>query len=385
MRGLSLALVALAAASGLACRQSQPDRAVQAPAPLTRSGNIVRFDPSSRQLERVRVAQVTAATLPVDELEIPGKVEPRPTHFARLALPVSGRVRQVLVTWGDRVRAGQPLLTIETPESSTLRSAWRQAQADVTHRQAVVVKAEADASRVKDLLANRAIAQKEVLAADTALAEARAALEQAQAAQDDATRRLGLLGVDAGKGEGLVTLRSPMAGEVVEITVAAGEYRNDTASPVLAVADLGRVWVTASVPESELVHVEPGQRVAIALAAYPDQPFAGRVARVAGTLDPETRTARVITELQNPRRLLRPEMFARVRYTGPPRAVVTVPVGAIIHDEARTSVFVERGRGEFERRDVALGPRHGDAVVVTNGLTAANRVVVDGTMLLMGQ
>jgi multidrug efflux pump subunit AcrA (membrane-fusion protein) len=93
----------------------------------------------------------------------------------------------------------------------------------------------------------------------------------------------------------------------------------------------------------------------------------------------------VITELQNPRRLLRPEMFARVRYTGPPRAVVTVPVGAIIHDEARTSVFVERGRGEFERRDVALGPRHGDAVVVTNGLTAANRVVVDGTMLLMGQ
>ena len=78
-------------------------------------------------------------------------------------------------------------------------------------------------------------------------------------------------------------------------------------------------------------------------------------------------------------------MFARVRYAGPARPVVTVPVGAVVQDERRTTVFVERARGQFERRDVSLGPRHGDAVVVASGLAAGDRVVVDGTMLLMGQ
>ena len=123
----------------------------------------------------------------------------------------------------------------------------------------------------------------------------------------------------------------------------------------------------------------------IAVAAYPDEPFEGRIARVASALDPETRSVRVIAELDNRRRLLKPEMFARVRYTGPARPVVTVPAGAIVQDERRTSVFVERARGEFERRDVSLGPRRNDAVVVLNGVASGDRVVVDGTMLLMGQ
>jgi cobalt-zinc-cadmium efflux system membrane fusion protein len=92
-----------------------------------------------------------------------------------------------------------------------------------------------------------------------------------------------------------------------------------------------------------------------------------------------------MAELDNRRRLLKPGMFARVRYAGPARPVVTVPAGAIVQDERRTSVFVERTRGEFERRDVSLGPRHTDAVVVTSGLANGDRVVVDGTMLLMGQ
>jgi membrane fusion protein, heavy metal efflux system len=109
------------------------------------------------------------------------------------------------------------------------------------------------------------------------------------------------------------------------------------------------------------------------------------VARVAAALDPETRTGRAIAELENPRRLLHPQMFARVRFAGPARNVVTVPVGAVVQDERRTSVFVERARGQFERCDVSLGPRHADTVVVTSGLAAGDRVVVDGTMLLMGQ
>ena len=290
-----------------------------------------------------------------------------------------------MVTLGDHVRSGQTLMTVETPDSSTLQSALRQAHADVTHRQAAVVKAEADLSRARDLLANRAIAQKDVLTADAALAEVNAALEQARAIEDDVNRRLRLLGVDVQRQEGLITVRSPMAGEVVDITVAPGEYRSDTAAPVMTIADLSRVWVVASVPETGLAQVQTNQRVTIVLSAYPEQEFEGLVTRVAGALDPDTRTAKIIAELSNPRGQFKPQMFARVRYTGPARAVVTVPIGAVIHDERRTTVFVEQARGQFERRDVSLGPRHDTTVVVTKGLSSGDRVVIDGTMLLMGQ
>ena len=246
-------------------------------------------------------------------------------------------------------------------------------------------KAEADVSRVRDLLANRAIAQKEVLVVETELTVATAALEQARATRDDVARRLRLFGVNAEQREALASVRSPISGEVVAVAVAPGEYRSDTASPAITVADLARVWIVASVPEHALARIQTGQAVTINVAAYPDEPFEGRIARVAGALDPETRSVRVIAELDNRRGLLKPEMFARVRYTGPARPVVTVPAGAIVQDEGRTTVFVERTRGEFERREVSLGPRHHDVVVVTHGLVSGDRVVVDGTMLLVAQ
>ena len=253
------------------------------------------------------------------------------------------------------------------------------------YRQAAVARAEADLSRARDLLTNRAIAQKDVISAEASLAEVTAAFEQARATEDDVTRRLRLLGIDIERPNGLVSIRSPMDGEIIDLAVAPGEYRGDTTSPVMTVADLLRLWVVGSVPENGLGHVQIGQRVTITLSAYPDQPFEGRVAHVGGSLDPETRTGKVVAELDNPRRLLHPEMFARVRYAGPARPVVTVPPGAVVQDERRTTVYVERVPGQFERREISLGPRHDDAVVVSNGLVAGDRVVVDGTMLLIGQ
>ena len=131
------------------------------------------------------------------------------------------------------------------------------------------------------------------------------------------TRRLQLLGVDPNEAGDLVTVRSPMDGEVMEMAVAPGEYRSDTAAPVMTVADLSRVWVVASVPESGLGQVQTGQRGDHHAGGVSGSAVRrARRTRVAGALDPDTRTGKVIAELDNPQRLLRPEMFARVRYTG---------------------------------------------------------------------
>lgn len=385
---LSLGLLLTAAPS---CRRATVTAAAAStsPAPAaarpTRSGSSIRFDPASPQLERILVVPAESIVIATDELDAPARIEAVPTKMARLALPVAGRVRGVAVAIGDTVTAGQPLVTIETPELSALTASWRQAQADIRQRQAAQAKADEDVRRARDLLEHRGIARKEVMAAETEQAFASAAVDQAQAAQDDVERRMRLLGLDPRRPGDWLTLRAPMPGQVVEMSVAQGEYRHDSSAPVLTVADLRTVWVTASVPERALARVRRGQRVIVSLAAFPDESFAASVTRVPAMLDPDTRTGKVIAELPNPHGQFRPEMFARVRYEGPPRAVIRIPLGAIVHTDSRAIVFVEQRRGLFERRAVTLGPRQGESVVITTGLSQGDRVVVGGTMLLMGQ
>ena len=121
-----------------------------------------------------------------------------PGRVSRVVLPVAGRVREVLAALGDPVKRGQPLLTLDSPEVSALQSTLRQAEASESQAKATLAKSEADLARVRDLLANRAIAQKEVLSAETVMAQSKAALEQALAGRDDVARKLGLLGLEAG-------------------------------------------------------------------------------------------------------------------------------------------------------------------------------------------
>ena len=155
------------------------------------------------QLERVRVAPVTDATLPVDEFDVrQGRTHSQ--RLARLALPYPGRVRDGQCH-ARRSRPRRPGAAHgQTPDISELQSAWRRRRPTSSSARRAG-KAEADVSRVRDLLANRAIAQKEVLVVETELAVATAALEQARATRDDVTRRLRLFGVNAEQREALAS------------------------------------------------------------------------------------------------------------------------------------------------------------------------------------
>jgi RND family efflux transporter MFP subunit len=132
-----------------------------------------------------------------------------------------------------------------------------------------------------------------------------------------------------------------------------------------------------------LIHI--GEGVDIAFVAYPGEKFAGRVARIGPTLDPQTRTLKVYVDLANPQRKFVPEMFGTIRLAGPSREMPVVPAAAVVQEYGRSEVFVERGPGQFERRMVTTGVRSGDRVAITSGLDVNSRVVVDGAILLRGQ
>lgn len=367
-------------------------------APSPAAPGIVIIPPDSPKLAQIRVEPIKLELMPAGEVTAPGKVEVNPNRVSRVPLPVAGRVTRVLVKLGDGVAAGQPLLMLESPEANAATTACRQSESAVTQANAALsqanaalVKAQADYDRASDLFAHDSIAKKEVINADSALKQSRAAVElaragveQAEAAKAQALKVVGLLGIKPGDAKPQVVVRAPLAGKVLEIGIVAGEYRNDTTAPVLTIADLRAVWMTSDVPENSIRLISAGESVDITLDAYPDQTFSGRVARIADTLDPKTRTVKVMIELNNARGRLKPEMFGRIRHLEGVREIPALPVCAIVQDGGKSIIYVEQGKGRFEAREVVTGRRSGGLAPIVSGARPGERVVVDGVMLLRG-
>jgi cobalt-zinc-cadmium efflux system membrane fusion protein len=386
MRTWMSSLVLLLCLSG--CTRQQEDKAMASPVLLPAAASVengcIRIPLNSPMLEQLRVAPVETAELPTTEVVAPGKIEVNPNRVAHIVLPVAGRVTSVLVKLGDAVREGQPLLTVQSPDADAAMATYLQAQASVTQAKAALGKAQADLDRLRDLYAHNAAAKKDVLDAENTHTQAKAALAQTVAALAQAAQRLALLGLKPGDLKQQVTVRAPLAGKVLDLSVVPGEFRNDTSASLMTIADLSTVWVAADVPESYIRFVQVGEPVEINLVAYPGETFDGRVMRIADTVDPQTRTIKVRAEMQNPQERFRPEMFGSIHHIEAKKAVPVLSAGAVVQSGEHPRVFIEQAPGQFRQTDVTVGKRTGDLVPILSGVQAGERVVVDGVMLLSG-
>ncbi|MCS6954019.1 MAG: efflux RND transporter periplasmic adaptor subunit [Bryobacterales bacterium] len=375
-------LFVLACAWALAaCRQAPPP---QAAAPPARLDGVVEIPPESPKMRQIRVAEVRVERLPRDEFTAPAKIEFNPNRVSRVVLPAPGRVAEVFVAFGDAVEKGAPLLALESPAADEAAAEYLRADLTLTAARAELTKAQQDYDRVLDLFRGDAIAKKEVLAAETTLRQATAAVAQAETSRQHALARLELLGLKPGESRPRITVRAPLSGKVIEFNVVAGEYRTDTSQPVMTLADLSTVWVAADVPETSIRLVQLGERFEVRLNAYPGEVFQSRVTRIADSVDPVNRTLKVWAELDNRAGRFRPEMFGTVRHLESERDVPVAPVGALVQMEGREAVFVEEAPGRFRAVAVKAGKRIGDWVPIVEGLRPGARIVVDGGMLLRG-
>jgi len=381
MRFRSIAFCLFAMIAGCGKQHQPPPQTVSAAANPTESGE-VRLPPESPQLKRLRVEEVQADDVPLDEIVAPGKIEADPTSISRIAVPVAGRVKQVMVRLGDTVSRGQPVFALDSPEIGAGISAYRQAKARIIQTNAAQAKAEADLNRIKDLFDNRAAAEKEVLAAETALTQAKSDVTQAQAALEESQRKLQIFGLRPDQPAQNILVRAPVSGKVLDIGISAGEYRNDTSAPVMTIVDLSTVFITADVPENQIRFIRSGETIEITLTAYPGETFRGRVQWIGDTVDPQTRTIKVRTALRNPTGRLRPEMFGEIRHNQGFRKMPVVPPGAIIQEDSRNIVYREESPGVFEIVEVTFGKRKGDRVPILTGIQAGDKIVTDGAMLL---
>src|SRR5712691_8807455 len=304
----------------MGCERTEEHSAAlaQTPGVAPQNAALIVIPPDSPQMQQLRVQPVDMVQVPTDEVTAPAKVVLNPNRIARVALPVPGRVTRLLVVLGDAVTQGQPLLSIDSPESHAAIAAALQAEATERQAKAALVKARADLDRLRELLALQAVAKKDVIAAENDHTQAQEALVQAQAGRAQASRKLVLLGLHPNDFGQQIVVRAPFAGKVIDISVGPGDYRSDTSTPLLTIADLSKVWVSADVPEPSLRFVGLGEPVDIEFVAYPGETFHGCVAHVADTLDPQDHTLKVHGELANPDGRLRPEMVGRLRHPGGP-------------------------------------------------------------------
>jgi len=313
-----------------------------------------------------------------ESIRIPGRLEPRPGGAADVVAPIDGRLTRVTeVARGARVSRDQELARLLPPPSAP--ADLPQLQRARAEAQTALALATRDRERAERLTAAGAAPSKR-------LDEARAAEEQAKArfaageaslAQYNAARAGG-----AADAEGLFVIRAPVTGVIAQRDAATGA--NVTAGTVLfRVVDVSQVHVVGQVPEAESPRARLARAAEIEIAGQPDRIPTGRLVNVGRVLDMQSRTLPITFAFDNRTRGLpvgQAVLLHLLMDTTAPRPVV--PAAAIVDDAGRPIVFVQREGETFERRAVTLGPRSGDLVQITEGVTPGDRVVTKGAYLV---
>ena len=362
------AAVVLAGALGCSgCKKASGDTD-STPAPMAeRRGDDIFLPEGSPLRTRIKVDAVKAEDVQ-RQLLAPAAVEAVPTQMAKIAPPLAGRVVKLFVHFGDVVKPGTPLFSLDSADLVS-------AQSDYLKAKSALAQAELNLARQKDLTAHGIGAQRE--------------LEQAQTehdtAQDELERtkdRLSLLHVGPGNVGGLLTVTSPINGRVIDLSTAPGQYQNDPATVLMIVADLSTVWVTANVQEKDIRRVSQGDEAVATFVAYPGESFKGNVLFVGDLLDPETRTIKVRVAFVNPETRLKPGMFATVTFKNKAIPEVVVPTTAIVLSGEKSQVYVEKAPWTFEKRAVELGDQLSGRVAIARGIDVGDRIVIENAVML---
>jgi cobalt-zinc-cadmium efflux system membrane fusion protein len=293
--------------------------------------------------------------------------------------PISGPVSRLLVPLGARVKAGQALAEVASPDFAAYAAAYRKADALARNARHI-------ADLDQKLYESDGIARRD-------MEQAQADAVSAEADRDAARQQLRTLGVDdAGLedilqnrplDQGLAVIRAPIEGAVVERLVTPGQLLQAGATACFTVADLSTVWVMANLFETDLPFVAAGDPATITTGEGGGG-LPGKVDYVSALVDPTTRAVAVRVVAKNPTGALRKDLYVRVAIESRHESTgLLAPVSGVLRDEENLPfVFVAGKDGTFYRRRVTLGARVGDEQEVASGLAAGEEIVTEGGLFV---
>lgn len=308
------------------------------------------------RIQQIGVRTAIAARRPLGEGALfTGFVAPDESRLRRVHLRVSGWVRDLAASrTGEVVRAGQPMLTLYSPElyQSEREYLLELGASPATHPVAGASHEARAGAAGRERLVLLGVPEDEIVR----LERERTAVQQ-------------------------LVIRAPATGTILERNVLEGQYVGPD-TPLLTLADLSRVWVLADVYEMDVARVNVGDPVRFAADGLPDRTFSGRIEFVAPTLSSETRTVRARIALANPDGALKPGMFGRVEIAAHGKPVLAVPSEAVVRTGREDYVFLARAGGRFEPRRVHVGAEAGDFAEILHGLAAGDTVVASASFLI---
>ncbi len=327
------------------------------------------------QMSHVQVLTVAPTTLTRSLRLSCGAVAYNSFHTTPVITQVSGPVARVVVVPGQKVERGQPMLYVASPDYSQLRTNYLKAK----DAYALAQKANA---RAQDLYQHHAIAEQNVEQAESAEVQAGGDLAAAQAA----LKVMGITDPDElvkSPPSFEVPVKAPISGLVVEQDVSAGQLIQPGTTQCFMISDVSTVWVLVNVYQKDLPYVRVGDTVEIQTDTYPET-FHGRIAYVAASLDPSTRTLQARIDTNNPGEKLKKDMYVVATVNaGSIKNAFALPDASVLRDnENQPFVYAEAGTNQFGRRSVTLGESLSGQTEITGGLKAGDKVVGNGSLFL---
>jgi cobalt-zinc-cadmium efflux system membrane fusion protein len=372
-------MFALAAAMAAACLAgcSSDERANQMTSfsgKESKSETPELFTIPQNQMSHVQVVTVEPVKLP-RVLRLTGAVAYNAFNTVPVITQVGGPVSRILVVPGERVKKGQSLLEVSSPDYSLLYAAYLKARD--TYRVA-----DKNYARAQDLYAHHAIAERDLLQAESDRIQAQADLNAAL---------LGLKILGISKPEDLekapssaeIPLLAPIGGEIVERDVSPGQLLQAGATQAFIISNMSSVWVLANVYQNDLSAVHVGDQVAVQTDSYPDK-FQGKISFISPALDPTTRTLQARIEVENPGEKLKNNMYVTATVNaGVEQNAIAVPDSSVLRDdENQPFVYVASGTNQFGRRAVEIGQSEAGKTQILKGLSPGDKVVGDGSLFL---
>jgi membrane fusion protein, heavy metal efflux system len=359
------------------------DQAETAAAPAPSNGR-VPFRMEQQWLIKLKLALAEQQEMP-RQIYSTGRVVPTPSNHAIVAPPVNGIVDSgTLPRIGQRVTRGQVLTTlIQTPtaaeaaqihiENSRVDAERRRlAQTEMEARARLTVAAN-EAERAQRLFEKKAYSQRqlEIAQADRKAAEANLAAIQEQ-----------LAALKTAPLSSNYDVVAPISGMISEVKKAAGEEVH-AGEPMMEIVALERVWVEAPVFEKDLGALQGKVEAVFTTATFPGKEFRGTLVNISPVIDPQTRAAKAVFEVNNASGELRVGMQANMRLgAGEKQDVLLVPKESVLDNEGKKIVYVLITGEEFERRDVVVGDEYGGKIAILSGVKPGERVVTQGAYQL---
>ena len=322
---------------------------------------------SNKRLLEEKIKFTAAKTEMVTrEVVTAGTIQAIPTQYAYIAPPFAGRVVSSHIKLGEHVTKNKALFEIISSDFTTAQKEFLQAESDL-------LLAKNNMKRQEDLKSNGVASQRELEEASNELFLAEKEYENAYTAlqvyqTDPKTMKLG---------QPLV-IRAPIEGEVIENNIVTGQYLTSEAEQVAIIADLSKVWVVAQVKEKDIRFIHKGDKMDIFVASLSGEPIVGEVYYIDESIDPETRSIRVLSICDNDDRHLKLGMYATVHFFDQPNPYIVVPEKAILQGEDSSYLFVKVGEGKLYKTPVTVISTQNNKAVIAGPINDGDIIVGEG-------